>query len=126
MLRGSWKPGLIVDHEILRQQLQHHAVFLQLDVHGAVHGAIDVALFDFAGTPEIHAAAAVGAARGEPAHAGDHGLDRRLRHRLGFFNRRQHAVRHRLLIRDAALRPALGRHRAVAEQRAAARLPAAR
>ena len=42
---------MIVHHEILREQLQHHAVFLQLHARGAVHHAVDVALLDFAHVP---------------------------------------------------------------------------
>ena len=85
-------------------------------LHGAVHGAVDVALFDFARPAEIHPAAAVGAARGESADAGDDGFDERLRHGLGLFDRRQHALGYGLLIRDAALRPARGGNGAVAEE----------
>ena len=64
--------GMIVDHEILRQQLQHHTVFRQLDVQGAIHRAVDIPLFDLTRPPEIHPAAAVGSARREAALAARH------------------------------------------------------
>src|SRR5579863_5571452 len=88
---------MIVDHEILGEQLEHHAIILQLDVHGAVDGAIDVPLLDFAGTAKIHAAAAVSPARGEPTHARYNRFDRRLGHGLSFFYSCEHAVRYRLM-----------------------------
>ena len=53
---GIVKAGVIVNHEVLREKLEDHTIFLHLDAHGAVHGAVDVALFDFAGAAELHAA----------------------------------------------------------------------
>ena len=69
MLARIVEAGMIVHHEILRQELQDHAVFLQLHAHGALHGAIDVLLGDLARTAHIPAAAVVGAAHGEAADA---------------------------------------------------------
>ena len=63
--------GMIVHHEILREQLQHHAVFLQLHARGAVHHAVHVALLDLAHVPEFDDAAAVGAAHRGAAHPDD-------------------------------------------------------
>ena len=109
------KTGLIVDDEILRQKLQHHAILRQLDAQGAVHGTVDIALLDFAGTAEFHTAAAVGAPHGEPANAGHYGTYRGPRHSLGFFHRGQHAGGNGLLIGNAALRPSRGRDGSIAE-----------
>ena len=68
--------GVIVHHEILREQLQHHAVFLQLHVGGAVHHAVHVALFDLPHMAQLHHAAPVRAAHRGAAHAGHHRFHR--------------------------------------------------
>ena len=51
--------GMIVHHEILLAELQHHAIFRQLDAQRAVHHAVHVALRDLARTAEVEVAAAL-------------------------------------------------------------------
>ena len=67
---------MVVHHEILREELQHHAVFLQLHAGGALHHAVHVALLDLAHVAQLHHAAAVGAAHGGAAHAHHHRFHR--------------------------------------------------
>ena len=78
---------MVVHHEILREELEDHAVVHQLHEGGAVDGAVDVALLDLARAAEIDDAARVGAAHGGAAdahHGGFHGnLRRALRPRGG-------------------------------------------
>src|ERR1022692_32546 len=102
--------GVIVHHEILREQLQEHAVFLQLHAGSAVHHAVDIGLIDFAHVDQLQNAAAVGAANGGPAEAHDHGFDGGTGGGLGLAQSRQNGSADGALIGDAALQPTLRRH----------------
>ena len=109
--------GMIVHHEILREELQHHAVFLQLHAGGAVHHAVTSRLLDLPHVAQFHHAAAIGAAHGGAAHAHHHGFDRDPRRSFGLAQRGGHGFRDRLLIGDPPFGPALRLDGARAEKR---------
>src|ERR1019366_3416620 len=67
-------PGMAVHHEILREELEDHAVFHQLHAGGALHDAPDVGLLDLLHVAELEHAAAVGAAHGGATHANNYRL----------------------------------------------------
>ena len=80
---------LAIHHEILREQLQNHAVRFQLHMQGAVHHAVHVALIDLPQVSEFHQAAAVGAFRGLAAHPHHHRIHGNSGIGLGFAQRRE-------------------------------------
>ena len=121
MPRGSRWPGMVVHHEVLREQLEHHAVVHQLHEGGAVDGAVHVALFDLAGRPSSMTPRRVGAAHRGAAHAHHGGFHGNLRARFGLAQRRQRWNRRRAFW--SAIRPfdpAVRSHRARAEKAQAA------
>ena len=100
--------GVIVHHEILREELQHHAVFHQLHARGAVDHAVHVALLDLPHVAEFEDAAAVGAAHRGAAHADHRRFHRRRRRCFGLAQRRATCdSADGLLVGDPALHPAL-------------------
>ena len=117
---------LIVHHESLRQNVQHHAVFEQLHAHGAVHGAVDVALFDFARARQIDLSLVAGAAHRKSADAGDGGLHVNLRHGFGLLRRRRECSSRPPADPQCGSSPSPRRERSRSRENAAVRLPAAR
>src|SRR5215472_10316431 len=101
-------PGMVVDHEILREDLQHHAVFHELHAGRPVDHAIDVALLNLARETQFQHAAAIGAAQRRTAHPHHRRANIGLGADFGFVQRGQHARGHGFLIGDAPLQPSLG------------------
>ena len=108
--------GMIVDHEVLRKELQDHAVFLKLNFGSALESRVDVGLRDLARTAEFEFAARVRAADGSSTKACCDGFNENLRGGFGLLNSGEDAVRNGLLIGDAALDPALGFNGSTAEE----------
>ena len=100
-------PGMIVHHEILREELQHHAVFHQLHAGGALDDAPDVGLLDLLHVAEFQHAAAVGAAHGGAAHAHHYRLERARGAAIDLAQRGGHGFGDRLLIGDPPFGPSL-------------------
>ena len=113
--------GMIVHHEILREELQHHAVFLQLHARGALDHALHVALLESPARTQVPARRGRWrrARSGRPCRRPPIPPRRRGR-RFGFAQRRQDGFGDRLLIGDPAFDPALRFHRARPDQADAA------
>src|SRR5258708_22435919 len=65
-------PGMVVHHEILWEELEHHAVFHQLHAGGALDDTPDVGLLDLLHVAKFQYPAAISAAHGGAAHAHDY------------------------------------------------------
>jgi len=95
--------------EGLRENVEHHAIVLQLHAQGPFHGAIHVALFNFTWTGKIYLSLVACTANRKSTDAGDCGFHVDPGHLLGLFHCGEYALRYRLLIDNAALRPTCGR-----------------
>src|SRR5665811_1585801 len=69
-------PGVAIDHEILRKELQDHAVFHELNAGSALYDAPHVGLPHLLHVAKFQHATAVGAAYGGAAHADHYRLQR--------------------------------------------------
>src|ERR1035437_2073390 len=103
-------PGMAVHHEILREELQDHAVFHQLHPGGALHNAADVGLLDLLHVAELEHAAAVGAAHGGATHAHYHRLQGARGEGIGIAQRGGHGFGGGLLVGDPPFGPSLRLH----------------
>ena len=124
-LSGVVVAGVAIHHEILREQLQNHAVRRQLHAGGAVHHSVHVALLDLPQVSQLHQAAAAGAAHRVAAHPHHHRLDGDSGIRLRLVQRCPDGIRHRSLVGDLPLQPAFGRDGGGSQQAHAALLESA-
>src|SRR5579862_8346817 len=101
--------GAAIEREVLRQDVEQHAIALQADVGGELHGVGEILDIHFARASEFVEAAAVAAADAHAADADGDAFDRYLRPALGIEHGGANGFGESHLIADAAFGPAGGR-----------------